>query len=156
MKCALEVFRPQAFLALAPFSNCPAPITLTLCEAGLWVQRLLRLQFHWVDPISRGSNINCAPLWWAQRLGLCIKLLHGWGKDRRGQLHSNVWEYRLVIGANLLSWLSLCFSIHMYSSATTVYLSVESRHWNSSELGSLRSSSSSSSHAALIKCTYRL
>lgn len=55
--------------------------------------------------------------------------------DESTNLHCRAWNDRglVVIGANLLSWLSLWFSIHMYSSATTVYLSVETRHCNSSQ-----------------------
>lgn len=63
-------------------------------------------------------------------------------EDESIKLGSSSWNYRgsVVIGANLLSWL---FSIYMYSSATGVYLSVETRHCSSSHSWALTLQSSS-------------
>lgn len=76
------------------------PKTLTFCKAGLWVQRLLRLQLHRINPISWGSNINCAPLWGAQRLGFHVNLLY-WQRVRwRKPTHS----YTPIRGESVTRW----------------------------------------------------
>lgn len=60
----------------------PLAALLTLCEAGLWVQRLLRLQLHGVHSVSRGAYVYRAALRRAETRGLHIELLRGRGRGR--------------------------------------------------------------------------
>lgn len=154
----LEAIRPP------PFSLCPTfppPIILPhIPSHPLWSRPLGRVTPLAQAPLNPPHLLGAEYQLCSPRMNSDAGALHRASAWRRGKIKAQSYtavpetQRFSVIGANLLSWLSLWYSIHMYSSATTVYRGTVIAH----RVGLFKVIFIvlSSSHAASIKCTYRL